>query len=162
MGQYDILNITKIRLPGLTLLGSRPERPAMKKPEPKIPADLRKSLATSSKVEALWKSLTPIARRDWISWIDSAKQEETRKRRIEQTSSKLLAGKRRPCCYSLVPMNFLKALGSLPKAKATWHTLTPHERRDFADWVNGVKDPEIRKSRIEKACVMLGTGKKHP
>ncbi|MGH7939374.1 MAG: YdeI/OmpD-associated family protein, partial [Bryobacteraceae bacterium] len=41
----------------------------------------------------------PIARRDWIHWIISAKQAETRTRRIKNACSMLAAGKRRPCCF---------------------------------------------------------------
>ena len=88
--------------------------------EPKVPLDLRTALAADPHVVSLWKDLTPIARRDWISWIDDAKLPETRRRRIEQTSSKLAAGKRRPCCFAIVPMNLYKALGANAKAKAQW------------------------------------------
>ncbi len=38
----------------------------------KVPSDLQKALAATPKIEALWKSLTPIARRDFVSWIESA------------------------------------------------------------------------------------------
>ena len=40
--------------------------------------------------------LTPVERRDFISWIDSDKQPETHRRRIEKACSMLAAGKRRP------------------------------------------------------------------
>ncbi len=129
--------------------------------EPRVPADLHKTLMAAPKVMALWKDLTPVARRDFISWIESAKQLETRKRRINITSDKLKAGKRRPCCYAVVPMNVYKALGANPKAKAQWSDLTPNERRDFVDWIDAVKQPE-RGLRIEKACRMLAAGKRQP
>lgn len=133
------------------------------KPEsvPRVPADLRKALATVPKVVALWRDLTPIARRDFISWIESAKQPETRRRRIERTPDMLASGKRRPCCYAIVPMNLYKALAATPKAKAQWRDLTPSERRDFVDWIDSVKQPE-RGLRIEKACAMLAAGKRRP
>jgi hypothetical protein len=35
----------------------------------------------------LWSDITPIARRDWIHWITSAKQAETRARRIKNAYS---------------------------------------------------------------------------
>lgn len=60
------------------------------------PADLRKVIAASPCTEKLWSSLTPIARRDFISWMDSAKQAETRKRRVGRVPSMLVSGKRRP------------------------------------------------------------------
>src|SRR5438874_8171637 len=71
--------------------------PVGEEPEPKAPADLRKALAAAPKARALWSDITPIARRDWIHWIVSAKQAETRTRRINNACSMLTAGKRRPC-----------------------------------------------------------------
>ena len=41
--------------------------------------------------------LTPIARRDWIGWITSTKQTETRVRRIHNACEMLATGKRRVC-----------------------------------------------------------------
>jgi bacteriocin resistance YdeI/OmpD-like protein/uncharacterized protein DUF1905 len=74
--------------------------PAAEEPEPAIPADLRKALAAAApSARKLWLNITPVARRDWIQWITSAKQEETRARRIKNACSMLAAGKRRPCCF---------------------------------------------------------------
>src|SRR5216110_1866122 len=103
--------------------------------ELRLPTDLRKALAAAAKGKAQWNDLTPIARRDFISWIDSAKQPETRRRRIERACSMLAAGKRRPCCYSIVSFDLYTALAATPKAKAQWSDLTPTERRDFITWM---------------------------
>lgn len=74
--------------------------PAAEDPEPTVPSDLRKALATAAlKARTVWEDITPIARRDWIHWIVSAKQAETRARRIVNACSMLAAGKRRPCCF---------------------------------------------------------------
>ena len=74
--------------------------PAAKEPEPKVPADLRKALAAAPPgVRQVWSDITPIARRDWIHWIVSAKQAETRTRRIRTACDMLAKGKRRPCCF---------------------------------------------------------------
>lgn len=127
-----------------------------------VPADLRKVLASNPKAKARWDDLTPIARRDFISWITSAKQAETRKRRVESIPSRLASGKRRPCCYALVPMNLYKTLAALPKAKAQWKDLTADEKRDFVDWIGSVEGSEKRAERIEKTCAMLLAGKRHP
>lgn len=137
-------------------------KPAGEKLETKAPPDLRKALAADPKIMALWKDLTPISRRDFISWITSAKQPETRRRRIRIACDKLLSGKRRPCCYAVVPMNLYKALGTNSKAKRTWSDLTPDARRDFSDWIESAKDSEAHKLRVEKACMMLAAGKKRP
>src|SRR5271156_2543403 len=47
-------------------------------PELRVPMDLRKALAAAPRAQALWTRNTPMARRDWILWISSAKQPETR------------------------------------------------------------------------------------
>jgi bacteriocin resistance YdeI/OmpD-like protein/uncharacterized protein DUF1905 len=74
--------------------------PAAKEPEPEVPADLRKALAAATpQARKLWSDITTNARRDWIHWITSAKQEETRTRRIKNACSMLAAGKRRVCCF---------------------------------------------------------------
>jgi hypothetical protein len=89
--------------------------PAAKEPEPEVPADLRKALASAvPKARALWSDITPNARRDWIHWITSAKQEETRTRRIKNSCSMLAAGKRRPCCFDR--SGFYSKSLSAPKA----------------------------------------------
>ena len=70
-------------------------------PEPIMPGDLRVALTASDKAKTLWKDLTPIGRTDWIRWIVSAKQPETRARRITRTVEQLSEGKRRPCCVNI-------------------------------------------------------------
>ena len=130
--------------------------------ELRLPTDLRTALAATPMAKAQWSDLTPIARRDFISWIDSAKQPETRRRRIEKACSMLAAGKRRPCCYSIVSFDLHKALAATPMAKAQWSDLTPTERRDFISWMDSPKDPETNRRRIEKACAMLAASKRRP
>ena len=71
-------------------------KPTREESEPRVPTDLRKALAATPMAKAQWSDLTPIERRDFISWLDSAKQPETRRRRIEKACSMLAAGKRRP------------------------------------------------------------------
>ena len=67
--------------------------------ETRVPTDLRKALAAAPKAKALWSDITPTARRDWIQWIVSAKQAETRARRIRNACDMLAGGKRRVCCF---------------------------------------------------------------
>lgn len=74
--------------------------PSKEWPEPEIPADLKKALAAAPEARTLWLDITPMARWDWIRWINSTKQPETRTRRIETTCAKLKDGKRRPCCFN--------------------------------------------------------------
>ena len=130
--------------------------------ELRVPTDLRKALAAAPKAKAQWRDLTPIARRDFVSWIDSAKQPETHRRRIERACSMLAAGKRRPCCFSIVSLNLHQALAAIPMAKAQWSELTSIERRDFISWMDSAKETEAHRRRIEKACAMLAAGKRRP
>jgi len=67
--------------------------------EPTVPPDLRKAIAAAPKARALWSDITTIARTDWIHWIVSARQPETRARRVKNACSMLAAGKRRVCCF---------------------------------------------------------------
>jgi len=128
----------------------------------KVPTDLQKVLAKDAKAKAKWKELTAIGRRDFVSWIESAKQPETRKRRVDSVPSRLASGKKRPCCYAIVPMNLYKAINELPKAKAQWKDLTADEKRDFVDWIEDTKEKDEKTKRIEKTCVMLLRGKRKP
>jgi hypothetical protein len=74
--------------------------PPDREPEPTLPADLRRALAAAQpRAKDVWSDITPVARRDWIQWIVSAKQAETRARRIRNACDMLAGGKRRPCCF---------------------------------------------------------------
>ncbi|HRQ74690.1 MAG TPA: YdeI/OmpD-associated family protein [Phycisphaerales bacterium] len=74
--------------------------PPEREPEPDVPTDLRKALASATqRAREVWADITPVARRDWIQWIITAKQAETRARRINTACDMLAKGKRRPCCF---------------------------------------------------------------
>jgi len=47
----------------------------------------------------LWKDITPLARNEFICWVEDATQETTRERRIRRTQEELEEGQRRPCCW---------------------------------------------------------------
>ncbi|MEI8062032.1 MAG: YdeI/OmpD-associated family protein [bacterium] len=67
--------------------------------ETRVPTELKKTLPNHPKALSLWEGITPIARRDWIFWIISGKQEETRMKRVITACSKLSSGMRRVCCF---------------------------------------------------------------
>lgn len=69
-------------------------------PEPKVPADVQKVLDSDPSAHELWKDITPLARWDWLRWINGTKQAETRQKRIVVMCSKLNAGKRNACCFN--------------------------------------------------------------
>jgi uncharacterized protein YdeI (YjbR/CyaY-like superfamily) len=68
-----------------------------------IPADLGETLTRDAKAHATWMDITPLARNEWICLITSAKQLQTRERRLERTRSQLSRGQRRPCCWEGCP-----------------------------------------------------------
>ena len=68
--------------------------------EPAVPADILKSLSRHQQAKALWQAITPLARWEWIRWINSTANQATRQKRINVACSKLTTGKRRPCCWN--------------------------------------------------------------
>ena len=64
-----------------------------------LPADLRAALLADSAALAAWSAITPLARNEFICWVEDAKQPATRERRIRRTHEQLHEGKRRPCCW---------------------------------------------------------------
>ncbi|HSX08204.1 MAG TPA: YdeI/OmpD-associated family protein [Candidatus Saccharimonadales bacterium] len=69
-------------------------------PNPDVPADLWQAVQTHPEAKAMWASITPMARWEWVRWTRSTNNAETRKRRVEVACSKMKAGKRRPCCWN--------------------------------------------------------------
>jgi hypothetical protein len=74
--------------------------PSKEWPEPEVPADLNKALASDPQANALWVKITTMARWDWLRWLRATANQETRSRRIEVALSKLKSGERRPCCFN--------------------------------------------------------------
>lgn len=64
-----------------------------------LPADLRKALVAKPQALAAWKSITPLARNEWICWTITVKQQKTRDEHIRRTVKELAEGMRRPCCW---------------------------------------------------------------
>ncbi|BBZ35781.1 YdeI/OmpD-associated family protein [Mycolicibacterium confluentis] len=64
-----------------------------------LPKDLRAALAANATALAAWNDITPLARNEFICWVEDAKQPTTRERRIRRTQEELEEGKRRPCCW---------------------------------------------------------------
>jgi hypothetical protein len=71
-------------------------------PEPRVPQDLATALAAApQKIQDLWNGITPMARWEWVRWVNATKNPDTRMRRVEVSISKMKSGKRRPCCFNL-------------------------------------------------------------
>lgn len=75
----------------------------VKKSAHALPIDLKEALAAEPAAQKAWQSLTPLARNEFICWVENAKQEKTRQRRIQRTCEELIEGKRRPCCWMGCP-----------------------------------------------------------
>lgn len=76
--------------------------PTQEWPEPRVPPDLKKALsAAPQKIRDLWEAITPMARWEWVRWVNETRNPDTRKKRVEVSISKLSGGKRRPCCFNL-------------------------------------------------------------
>ncbi|MCX6703662.1 MAG: YdeI/OmpD-associated family protein [Candidatus Zambryskibacteria bacterium] len=65
----------------------------------KLPMDLQNTLLSSPKALLLWEDITPLARNEWICWVESVKREDTRGEHLERVVPELIGGKRRPCCW---------------------------------------------------------------
>lgn len=66
--------------------------------EPEVPEDLIYEIEKANLMDQ-WQSISTKARWDWIRWIRSTANLETRKKRINVACSKLEKGDRNPCCF---------------------------------------------------------------
>ena len=68
-----------------------------------LPQDLEEALKGESAALETWQDITPLARNEWICWVESAKKLETRQKRILWGCENLSEGKRSPCCWPGCP-----------------------------------------------------------
>ena len=73
--------------------------PVLEEPEPDLPQDLSDALAEAPEAHGTWEATTTIARVDWIHWIESAKQEKTRVKRVHSACDMLTKSKKRVCWF---------------------------------------------------------------
>ena len=64
-----------------------------------LPEDLRLALEQKQDALAAWSDITPLARNEFICWVEDAKQATTRERRVRRALEELQEGMRRPCCW---------------------------------------------------------------
>lgn len=70
------------------------------KPAPAMPADLKSALKKNAKADATFAKFSPSHRREYIEWINEAKRDETRQKRLATTIEWLAAGKPRNWKYA--------------------------------------------------------------
>ena len=68
-------------------------------PEPAVPDDLARALASDADACRTWEATTVLARVDWIHWLESARQAKTRAKRVADACEMLGQGKKRVCCF---------------------------------------------------------------
>ena len=116
-----------------------------------LPADLKKALTSDAKALETWEDITPLARNEWICWIESAKKVETRSHRIEMG---LFQPQRRKAETLLLAWLFasLRSSGSGPPPAKTssaslpkpdWGMRTSH--RLLLPWIPPVRDSAVAK-----------------
>ncbi|MEP5231837.1 MAG: YdeI/OmpD-associated family protein [Alloalcanivorax sp.] len=59
-----------------------------------LPDDLRQTLQAEPAMLTQWEDITPLARNEWICWIEDAKKADTRTGAITRAWENLTAGKR--------------------------------------------------------------------
>jgi uncharacterized protein YdeI (YjbR/CyaY-like superfamily) len=75
------------------------KRPKTKKPEPKVPKELAAALGKNKKAAAVFANFPPGHRREYCEWIDEAKREETKAKRVTQAVEWIAEGKSRNWKY---------------------------------------------------------------
>ncbi len=61
-----------------------------------------------------------------------------------------------------IPVDFKKALATVPLALATWKNITPLAQSEWICWVTSGKKEETRNIRIQKALSKLTGGMRRP
>jgi uncharacterized protein YdeI (YjbR/CyaY-like superfamily) len=75
------------------------EREKKVKPEAKVPADLTAALKKNKTAAATFRGFSPSCRRDYVEWIEDAKREETRAKRVATAVAWMAEGKQRNWKY---------------------------------------------------------------
>lgn len=71
-------------------------------PEPNLPPDLKTALATApQKIQDLWRGITPVARWEWVRWVNATQNPDTRKRRVGVSISKMKSKSGAPAVSTL-------------------------------------------------------------
>jgi len=84
---------TRVRVVGKKSPGQRRTRPV------KIPVYFARELSKNSKARAAFEAFPPSHRREYVEWVDSAKTDETRQRRLATAIKWISSGKSRNWKY---------------------------------------------------------------
>ena len=75
------------------------KRPKFTKPEAKVPKELAAALKRNKKASSVFANFSPGQRREYCEWIDEAKREDTRTKRVAQAVEWIAEGKTRNWKY---------------------------------------------------------------
>jgi hypothetical protein len=82
-------------------------------PDPSLPPSFSKLLKSSEAARSTWEQTTTLAKIDWVHWLESAKQAETKRKRELDAIDMLAHGKKRVCCFD--PSGFYSKALSRPE-----------------------------------------------
>ena len=69
------------------------------KPPVEVPADLERALAKNARARAAFEGFSPSHRREYVEWIEEARREDTRRKRLATAIEWMAAGKSRNWKY---------------------------------------------------------------
>ena len=73
--------------------GVKLPRATRRRPEPKVPPDLKRALGRNPRARSAFDAFPPSHRREYVEWIEEAKRPETRARRIATAVEWIAEGK---------------------------------------------------------------------
>lgn len=93
----DIKKAMKLNEQGVKTPGVR--KTTTQKPPPKAPPDLAAALKKNAAARATFESFSPSHKREYVEWLEEAKRDETRARRLTQAVEWMAEGKARNWKY---------------------------------------------------------------
>lgn len=69
----------------------------------RMTTDIQAVLKKNKDVSAIWDTLTPLSKNEWICWVTIVKKKETREEHLVRLCEDIRRGKRRPCCWPGCP-----------------------------------------------------------
>ena len=68
-------------------------------PDPVLPKNFKSLLSQRPAAQATWQSASTLAKIAWVHWMESARQDATKKERASNAIDMLEKGKKRVCCF---------------------------------------------------------------
>jgi uncharacterized protein YdeI (YjbR/CyaY-like superfamily) len=134
-------------------------RDAPKSSPSAIPSYIEKQLKTDARAWQYFKQLAPSYRQGYIGWIESAKREETKEKRLHEVVRRLgLANKL--ASTSAIPSYIEKQLKTDARAWQYFERLAPSYRRAYIQWIESAERQETKEKRLRESVKLLAACKK--